>query len=125
MSSAAATAAKGPVPLFSIRSAITMHTRATTEPTEMSIPPVTITMVSPQPITIRPALLISRFRNIWGLAKPLSLKTTMPTMYISRNSPMVIIRRKVRLLNVFFSAFCRFMQGRPLPPPDFSGFSAF
>ncbi len=72
-----------------------MQTSAVTEPTEISIPPVIITIVWPTAITSRPALDISRSKNICGLAKPLSLKIIMPEIYIARNNSIVIIRRKV------------------------------
>ena len=90
-------------PWFSIWLAIAIHTSAVTEPTEISIPPVIITIVCPTAITRRPALEISRSRNIWGFAKPLSLKIIIPEIYIARNSSIVIIRRKVLELIFLFS----------------------
>lgn len=44
--------------------AMIMQSIATREPTEMSIPPVSMTQVMPQVTQISPALLIRIFRNV-------------------------------------------------------------
>ena len=108
---AARTATYALTPLFSIRSAITMQTSAVTEPTEISIPPVIITIVRPQEITRRPAFDTKRFRNICGLAKPLSAKITIPAAYITKNRTIVINSRNPVLV-IFF--FCFIISDLPL-----------
>ena len=92
------------MPLFSIAYAADIQTNAVTEPTEISIPPVIMTNVIPQPITIKPAFEMNRFINIWGFAKPLSSKIIIPAMYITANNTIVIINRNVLLL-IFLLAF--------------------
>ena len=102
ISSATKTATYVFTPLFSIRSARTIQTRAVTEPTEISIPPVIITMVSPHAITRSPALDTNRFRNICGFAKPLSAKMIIPAIYITANKAIVIRSRKPFPVIFFF-----------------------
>ncbi len=48
-----------------------MQSMAMREPTEMSMPPVSMTQVMPQATQIRPALLRSTFKKVWTVVKPL------------------------------------------------------
>jgi len=48
-----------------------MQSMATSEPTEISMPPVSITQVIPQVMQSRPALLIRMFKNVCRCVKPL------------------------------------------------------
>ena len=52
-------------PHCSIHTARIIQSIATREPTEMSIPPVSMTQVIPAVMQIRPALLIRMLRNVW------------------------------------------------------------
>ena len=61
--------------------------------------------------TFRPALDTKRFRNICGLAKPLSAKITMPAAYIAKNRTIVISSRNPELV-IFF--FCFIISDLPL-----------
>ena len=56
-------------PASSVRAAIIVE-RATTDPTERSIPPVRMTKVIPTASTIRKALSKNRFSTTCGEAKP-------------------------------------------------------
>ena len=95
----------GNAPIFplSIIQASIIHTMATTEPTEMSIPPVIMTMVMPVATTIRPALDMNRLRKFCTFANPLPPNMMMPTMYITKNNMMVTASRKELPSSLFFS----------------------
>ena len=54
---------KIPFPWFSIKTTQVMVIKATEPPTEISIPPVIMTIVRPHEITIRYALLLNRSMN--------------------------------------------------------------
>ena len=45
--------------------ASSMQSRATMEPTEMSMPPVSMTQVMPQATQMRPALFMRMLRKVW------------------------------------------------------------
>ena len=55
-----------------------MQSRATREPTEMSMPPVSMTQVMPQATQMRPALVRNRFRKVCRLVKPLLAYAMQP-----------------------------------------------
>ena len=88
--------------------------RATTEPTEISIPPVIMTMVMPVATTIRPALEMNRFRKFCTFANPRPPNMMMPTMYIARNSTMVTANRKELPSSFFLLPFFIMLPLLPL-----------
>ena len=98
-------------PLSIIQASI-MHTMATTEPTEISMPPVIMTIVMPVATTIRPALDMNRLRKFCTFANPLPPNMMMPTMYITKNSMIVTASRKELPSSFFFSLLFFIM---PLP----------
>ena len=114
------------MPIFSISYAETMQTRAVTDPTEMSIPPVIMTMVCPRAMTRRPALDTKRLKNICGFAKPLSENTTIPAAYMTTKSAIVMIRRKpvaliffLGIALIFFFPITGYLLPQQALPPVF------
>ena len=57
-------------PVFCSICADDIQVSATTEPMEISIPPISRTKVMPMVAIIRAALSISRLQNTWGFMKP-------------------------------------------------------
>ena len=95
-------AGTAPIPPFSIIHASIIHTMATTEPTEMSMPPVIMTMVMPVATTINPALEINRFRKFCTLANPRPPNMRIPTIYMTKNNTMVTTSKKELPSSFFF-----------------------
>ena len=60
-----------PMPQSLMPLASSMQSSAMSEPTEMSMPPVSMTQVMPQATQIRPALLRNTFKKVWTVVKPL------------------------------------------------------
>ena len=91
-----------------------MQTRATTEPTEISIPPppVMIVKVTPTVMIIKVALSMSKFQKTCGREKPLYMATPMP--YRMMNSMTVTKNWKYREAIAEFIICFIFML---YPPP--------
>ena len=62
-------------------------------PTEISIPPAIITMVSPHAMTMRNALLLKRSRNCCGLRNP-PPQTDIAMPYMLTNVSTVMINKR-------------------------------
>ena len=86
-----------------------MLTKATTPPTEISMPPVIITRLMPQAVMIRAAFAFKILKKVWGFKKPF-FKNTIAPMYITRNTVTVMMRS--RFVSVIF-AFAFFAAGAP------------
>ena len=72
----------------------TMVTRATTLPTEISMLPVIMTIVSEQAMMIRKELSLSMSKSICGFRKP-PPSTIIATAYITTKMPMVMLIRSM------------------------------
>ena len=96
-----------------------IQSKAMSEPTEISMPPVSITQVMPQATHTRPALLFKMFKNVCAWVKPLLAYTTQPAAYITTNKTTVITSSRVLLFIFFepkaFAVFCSVFI--PWPPP--------
>ena len=96
-------------PHCSMPTARIIQSIAISEPTEISIPPVSMTQVIPAVTQISPALLIRIFKKVCRRVKPLSAYTAHPAAYMTKNRTIVIRSSRLLLLIFFF-----FM---PVPPP--------
>ena len=79
-----------PMPQSLMPLASSMQSSAMSEPTETSMPPVSMTQVMPQATQMRPALFMRMLRKVWKCVKPLSAYTMQPAAYMTMNSAMVM-----------------------------------